>query len=226
MQAGSRGFAGRRGLAFFVLWVGLIVLLPSCSLFESKLRVPVSEVKLPPVCPPALPEPELPYRKVDLEYPITSVSNPKLYVMKSNRRLLVVNDDVLVRDYICGLGPAPNGDKQVSGDGKTPEGEFFICVKNPGSRFYKSLGLSYPDVKHADQALLEGTIGPAEYRRIVEAVERRSAPPWNTPLGGAIMIHGGGGHEDWTKGCIAVSNRAMDELFQVIDVGAPVQVLP
>jgi murein L,D-transpeptidase YafK len=224
MQSGSRGFAAGRGLAFLVLSFGVLLFLPSCSLNDSNIRVPVSQVQVP-TCP-SVEAPQLPYAKIDLEYPLSSVNSPQLYVMKGNRRLLVVNDGVLVRDYLCGLGPSPQGDKRFSGDGKTPEGDFYICVKNRESRFYKSFGLSYPDVQHAGQALLEGKIGMGEYRQISSAVERRSVPPWNTPLGGAIMIHGGGGYEDWTKGCIAVSNSAMDELFQVIDVGTSVKVLP
>jgi murein L,D-transpeptidase YafK len=176
--------------------------------------------------PPLVQKPDLPYGSVNFDFPLTSVCNPRLYVYKNDRRLLLVQDGILIRDYLVGLGPNPCGDKKLSGDGRTPEGSFYVCVKNPTSQFYKSLGLSYPDPKHAEEAFLQGAISPNDFRQIVQAFERKGLPPWNTPLGGAIFIHGGGGHKDWTKGCIAVGNSAMDELFDVVSVGTPVEVLP
>jgi murein L,D-transpeptidase YafK len=163
---------------------------------------------------------------VNLNCPLSSVSNPRIFVVKSDRRLFVVQDGVLIRDYLIGLGPNPTGDKLRQGDGRTPEGEFFVCVKNSASKFYKSLGLSYPAPRHAEQGLIKGIISADEYRHIISSFENKVTPPWNTKLGGAIMIHGGGGHCNWTQGCIAVGNSAMDELFQVVSVGTLVVVLP
>lgn len=213
----------RKAWILYGFYAVCAVLLSSCSLFQSK-PAPTAKCKVPTKAEPG--KPILPYCSVNFDFPLKAVCSPKLYVYKNNRRLLLVQDGVLVRDYLIGLGPSPSGDKKVMGDGKTPEGEFFICVKNPASQFYKSLGISYPAPKHAEQALLQGTISPDDFQNIVRAFERKSAPPWNTPLGGAIFIHGGGGHTDWTKGCIAVGNTAMDELFQVIAVGTPVEIYP
>lgn len=206
-----------------LLLLASTVLFPSCSLYESKPHPPA-------VCPTGAAlnadKPELPYSSINLDYPLSDISNPRLYVYKNNRRLFLVQDGVLIRDYLVGLGPSPCGDKKFAGDGRTPEGSFYVCVKNPQSQFYKSLGLSYPSPKHAEQALLQGTISPNDFRTIIHAFENKSLPPWSTPLGGAIFIHGGGGHKDWTKGCIAVGNSAMDELFRIVSVGTLVEVLP
>lgn len=215
-----------KGKAWGILFLlfASVVFLPSCSLFESKPRPPA--VCKPMTCPKPGIVNNLPYCAVNFDYPLSAVCNPKLYVYKNDRRLLLVQDGVLIRDYLVGLGPSPCGDKMLAGDGRTPEGTFYVCVKNPTSQFYKSLGLSYPSPKHAQQALIKGAISPDDFRSIVRAFEHKGLPPWNTPMGGAIFIHGGGGHKDWTKGCIAVGNTAMDELFQIVSVGTPVEVLP
>ena len=170
--------------------------------------------------------PEPPYRKVDYLFPVSSVRNPRVYIYKGRRRLLVLTGDVLIRDYPIGLGPRPAGDKQKRGDGRTPEGEFFVCVKNPRSKYHKSLGLSYPGEKHAYQALLSGLLSYRKYEAILRAQERKKRPPWNTPLGGDICIHGAGAHEDWTRGCVALYNYDMDELFEIVTMGTPVVISP
>ena len=158
--------------------------------------------------------------------PVSSVRNPRLYVYKSRRRLLVLQDDILIRDYPIGLGFSAVGDKQKRGDGRTPEGEFFVCAKNPRSRYHKSVGLSYPGEKHAYHALLSGLLPYNGYKTILRAQEEKKRPPWNTPLGGDICIHGGGAHEDWTRGCVSVYNYDMDELFEIVTMGTPVVISP
>ncbi len=170
--------------------------------------------------------PDLPYCTVDCSAPLTAITKPEIYVYKSQRRLMVVQDGVLVRDYHVALGPSVTGDKAIRGDGRTPEGDYFVCVRNPNSKYYKSLGLNYPLPKHAEKGLAAGDIGFREFKQIVEAYENKTRPPWNTRLGGEIFIHGGGAHEDWTLGCVALSNRAMDELFEIVPVGTPVHIFP
>jgi murein L,D-transpeptidase YafK len=201
----------------------LPVFLTSCSLFRDQ-TTPTVVAKLPP---PEFPtEPELPYREVNYKYPLSQVTSPKLYVYKAKRRLMVVEKDMLIRDFRIGLGPRPSGDKQHQGDGRTPEGEFYVCVKNPNSAYYKSLGLSYPGPKHAERALVAGNISHQQFARIVQAINSKARPPWDTVLGGQIFIHGGGGNEDWTKGCVAIFNTDMDELFEIVPVGTPVYIMP
>lgn len=206
--------------------VSAILVFPtSCSIFGSKDTTKVT------VCPPSGGPPQClfpgrPYNAINLEVPVTALSNPKIFVYKTDRRLLVVNDGVLVRDYKVGLGPRPGGDKVAMGDGRTPEGEFFICNINPTSKFYKSLGISYPGPQDAERALIEGRITFEEYKQIMQSLACRQLPPSNTALGGAIFIHGGGSYRDWTEGCVAVSNGVMDELFQIVRLGTPVEILP
>jgi hypothetical protein len=164
--------------------------------------------------------------RVDYLTPLRAIQNPDVFIYKEKRRLYVIQSNTLVRDYPIGLGFRPSGDKEREGDGKTPEGDFFICVKKPSSRFVKSLGLNYPDKKHAERAFFAGVITPLEFRDILLAFENRATPPWNTTLGGQIFIHAGGAHRDWTEGCIALYNSDMDELFQVSSVGTPVHIRP
>jgi hypothetical protein len=215
---------GRKALIIPVLLAVLLMLLTSCSWFQPARTCAPVAVKLEPPAPPQ--EPQLPYRSVDYKYPLAAVCNPKIYVYKGQRRLLVVQDGVLIRDYRIGLGPRPSGDKQLQGDGRTPEGEFFVCVKKPNSSFHKSLGLSYPSPKHAERALVAGNISTEDFRKIVQAINSKSRPPWDTVLGGQIFIHGGGAHDDWTRGCVALYNTDIDELFEIVSVGVQVEILP
>lgn len=172
------------------------------------------------------PKENLPYCTINCSTPLAAITKPEIYVYKSQRRLMLVQDGVLVRDYQVGLGFRDVGDKTIRGDGRTPEGEYFVCVRNPNSRFYKSLGLNYPLPKHAEMALAKGDIGLQEFRLIVDAYESKSKPPQNTALGGEIFIHGGGATDDWTLGCVALSDRAIDELFEVVPIGTPVHIFP
>lgn len=164
--------------------------------------------------------------KVDYLTPLSAIQYPEVFVYKEKRRLYIIQSNVLVRDYPVGLGFNPRGDKEKEGDGRTPEGDFKICVKNSGSRFIRSLGLNYPDKRHAERAFFAGAITPVEFRDILLAFEKKATPPWSTSLGGKIFIHAGGAHKDWTDGCIALYNSDMEELFQLVGIGTPVSVRP
>lgn len=164
--------------------------------------------------------------RMDYLRPVASIKKPRLYIYKEKRRLYVLDDDVLVRDYPIGLGEHPKGDKVKQGDGRTPVGTFFVCVRNGRSRFGKSLGISYPSLKHAQRALFAGLINADEYRRIRLALKREQVPPWNTRLGGEIFVHGGGAHTDWTDGCVALYDSDMQELFRLAKVGTPITIRP
>lgn len=130
---------------------------------------------------------------------------------KSKRTLtLIAKGRVLLRYDRIKLGDAPMGHKQFEGDEKTPEGEYRIDGRNPGSRFYRSLRISYPN-----------------------AQDRAFAARHNRRPGGDIFIHGqpnGYTEEristDWTDGCIALSNAEMAELWTRVPVGARVTIRP
>ena len=99
-------------------------------------------------------------------------------------------------------------------------------MKNVRSQFFLSLGLSYPDEEDAERGLRDGLITRAQHRRIVSAVREGRCPPWNTPLGGEIFIHGGGVASDWTWGCVALENAAVRELFDAVPPGTSVVIKP
>lgn len=154
------------------------------------------------------------------------LKNPRLVVSKAGRRLELHAEGRVVREYRVGLGQRPEGDKERQGDLRTPVGDYYVCVKNPKSSFYLSLGLSYPNREHAARGLRDKLITRAEHDRIVRAIERRQRPPWDTALGGEIFIHGGGSASDWTWGCLALDNPDVKELFDSLPLGTPVRINP
>ena len=154
------------------------------------------------------------------------LASPRLLVRKAARRLVLYDGERAVRVYRVVLGFAPDGDKVRQGDGRTPEGDFYVCVKNDKSRFYLSLGLSYPNRPAAERGLRDRLITRRQHDRIVRAIDDRQRPPWDTALGGEIMIHGGGTANDWTHGCVALENEHIKELFDAVPMGAPVRIEP
>jgi len=158
-----------------------------------------------------------------LELPI---ENPRIVVRKADRRLDLYSGEKFLRSYKAGLGFSPVADKIREGDGATPEGEFYVFVKNNRSAYYLSLGISYPNAEDADRGLRDGLINRAQHRTITEAIRTKTAPPQYTRLGGLIYIHGHGAQSDWTWGCVALENDDIRELFEAVTVGTPVSIQP
>lgn len=156
-----------------------------------------------------------------LELPL---KNPRIVIMKSERRLELFSGDTVVRRYKIGLGLSPVEDKVRQGDRRTPEGEFYVFTKNDKSAFYLSLGLSYPNIEDAERGLRDKLISRRRHDVIVRAIKRKATPPQNTALGGDIYIHGNGASTDWTWGCVALENADMKELFDAVTVGTPVTI--
>ena len=131
----------------------------------------------------------------------------QVQVHKTDRKMYLIHNDRVLESYDVALGFAPAGHKQFEGDGKTPEGSYFITHKNPDSNFHLSLGISYPN--EADIAFAEA--------------EGKEA-------GGEIFIHGGPkkpiSQRDWTWGCVAVSDREMEVIYSMIKPGTPIYILP
>ena len=163
----------------------------------------------------------------------------KILIDKSLRTLRLLDGTRIERSYRVALGANPGRDKAIEGDGATPLGEFFICAKNPRSRFHLSLCISYPNAAHAARGLRAGLISAEEHAAILAALRAGRMPPQHTRLGGEIYIHGeaptrlaadggggGGGGADWTHGCIALANEAVEELFARVDLGTPVEIRP
>jgi murein L,D-transpeptidase YafK len=151
----------------------------------------------------------------------------RIVVSKSQRLLTAYGaDGRVLKMFPAIIGRETSGTKQREGDERTPEGEYYVCFKNPQSRFHLSLGLSYPNLSDARRGLDRGAITPVEYQKIVEAFESKRIPPWKTPLGGEIFIHGDMGERAGTAGCVAVSNQAIEELFPQVTLGTPVVIEP
>ena len=150
--------------------------------------------------------------------------NPRVVVSKSKRQLLLYAGGAVVRTYRVALGANPVDDKVRPGDRATPEGDFYVCVKNARSNFYLSLGLSYPNAEDAERGLRDKLITRRERDAIVRAIQNKRRPPWDTALGGEIFIHGGGTEGDWTWGCVALSNADIKELFDALPMGTPVRI--
>ena len=150
----------------------------------------------------------------------------RIIIEKAPRRLTLYREDGTPLVMPVALGSHPVGQKEREGDGRTPEGVYYVCTRNGQSRYHLSLGLSYPGEADAARGLREGVITPAEAEVIVSAQRRRVRPPWDTALGGFIMIHGGGTEGDWTAGCVALSDRDMDILWENVPLGTEVEIRP
>ncbi len=136
-----------------------------------------------------------------------------IVVFKENHALHLYESGRLTRTYRAEMGYNALQTKLRAGDGSTPEGRYRITAKKgPGqSTYYKALLLNYPN---------------EEDRSRFERARRSGAiPRWATP-GGLIEIHGEGGRgKDWTKGCVALENRDIDDLFARAAVGTPVTIV-
>jgi len=154
------------------------------------------------------------------------MKNPRLVVKKKDRKLELFDGGKLIKTYQIALGFAPEGDKEKQGDGKTPEGEFYIFTKNAQSKFYLSLGISYPNIEDAERGFKTKLITKAQHEKIIQAIQNKKTPLQNTKLGGEIYIHGGGSASDWTLGCVALENEEIKELFDWLPVGTSVKIEP
>ena len=161
----------------------------------------------------------------------------RLVIWKSQYTVTLYKGDMPVKTYRALFGRGyQDGDKERSGDRRTPEGDFYICTMNHSKRFYKFMGLSYPGMKHAERGLQARLISRFEYASIKKAIDERQPPPWGTRLGGAVGIHGRTLIDpsaasrmtgmNWTDGCIALDNTDVDEIYSVVSLGTPVTILP
>ena len=131
-----------------------------------------------------------------------------IVVSKSNRSMALMAGAATLKRYKVHLGFTPEGHKLSSGDGRTPEGRYYIDRRNPRSDFYLSLGVSYPN-----------------------ALDLARARAMGVRAGGDIFIHGGPRRaadrrkRDWTAGCIAVSDSEIEEIWAMVPTGIPITIL-
>ena len=134
-------------------------------------------------------------------------------IEKGKRELHLLADGEIFRTFPIALGIRPTGDKKHEGDFKTPEGRYLLDARNPNSEFFLSIHISYPDAK-----------------------DRREAAALGEDPGGAIMIHGQPNvptrsetyykTQDWTNGCIAVSNSDMIDIWLMTGHNTPIEIRP
>ncbi len=120
---------------------------------------------------------------------------------------------------------------KISGDNKTPLGDFRLVRIEPSSTFHRFLGIDYPTVADAERGLRAATISHEQYTAILQAIKARTIPPQETPLGGYIGIHGVGAGDpsvhqnfNWTQGCIALTNQQIDDLSKWVYLGMRVVI--
>ncbi|WBU65498.1 L,D-transpeptidase family protein [Paracoccus aerodenitrificans] len=136
--------------------------------------------------------------------PVTRV---ELY--KSQRMMRLFSGTTVLKQYDFGLGFAPVGNKLYEGDGKTPEGLYYVDRRNPNSRYYLSVGINYPNEQDKARALAAGV-----------------------QVGSDIFIHGQGPEgrvatkRDWTAGCIAVTDDEIEDIYAMVKDGTPVMIYP
>jgi len=161
----------------------------------------------------------------------------KIVVNKSRRILDVYAGKTRVKSYYIALGRVPEGPKTKRDDGKTPEGVYYVCSRNPRSSYELSLLLSYPGKLEADNGLRDGLIDANVHKTILSALKDKKTPPQDTALGSHICIHGGGIGEladdfskaniyDWTQGCVALRSEDIREVYDFADPGTVVEIKP
>jgi murein L,D-transpeptidase YafK len=143
------------------------------------------------------------------EFPVAD----RVVIDKSARELHLLQDGEIFRTFEIALGIRPEGDKKEEGDFKTPEGEYNLDVRNSNSDYFLSIHVSYPS-----------------------AADRREANQNGVLPGGAIMIHGQPNvptrsetyyrTQDWTNGCIAVSNSDMIDIWLMTGENTPIEIRP
>ena len=137
----------------------------------------------------------------------------RVIIEKADRKLHLVKDGEAFRTFEIALGIRPTGDKEFEGDFRTPEGIYLLDIRNPNSEFFLSIHVSYPDGQDVRDARSQG-LDP----------------------GGAIMIHGQPNTptrseayystQDWTNGCIAVSNSDMIDIWLMTANNTPIEIRP
>ena len=108
----------------------------------------------------------------------------------------------------------------------TPEGDFYICYKNPDSQYHRFLGLSYPTLEDAERGLRDKLISREEFEQIRAAIAEKKCPPWKTALGGEVGLHGPCPNQTWTHGCVAMSVEHIERLYELLELSDEVTILP
>ena len=158
----------------------------------------------------------------------SQVTGKWLRVYKQERKIALLDCGKVLKEYDIVLSYRnPFGDKKLKGDHATPEGEFYICelVRIPHKKFgARFMRLSYPNSEDAKRGLDKELITQGQHDAIVKAVKRGSIPDQRTPLGGGIVIHGGKRKRYYTYGCVALKDKDLIELYELVPLGTRVVI--
>ncbi|UXR63489.1 L,D-transpeptidase family protein [Bdellovibrio bacteriovorus] len=148
------------------------------------------------------------------------ISGDRIVVSKEGKKLYLFSGNTLLRAFPVALGRSPYGDKLKEGDNKTPEGKYIVDFKKKQSEYHRALHISYPNQADVAQT---------------KELSKKTGQELNP--GGDIMIHGLPNDEtsqffvekahpiiNWTRGCIAVTNPEIEELFALVPVKAEVEI--
>ena len=165
-----------------------------------------------------------------LPAPAAAEPEPWVLVDTATRTLSVYQGGEAVAVFKgIALGRGGVSSNRRAGDGKTPTGVFYVAWINPDSPYHLFFGLDYPGPIHVEEAHRAHVIDDKTYLNFLQARDRGDLPPQHTALGGDIGIHGLG-HQDpeihrlfnWTMGCIALTDRQIDELARWVSIGTRV----
>ena len=150
----------------------------------------------------------------------TQLSADHIVISKKRRKMYLMNKGFMVKSYDAAFGfGSAHGAKVKRGDGRTPEGMYFVELKNKNSKYHRALRVSYPN-----------------------AADMQNAKNLGVHPGDDIMIHGfpvgfidgldpsvvARQHplEDWTQGCVAVTDSQIEEIFSYVSVKTPIEICP
>ncbi len=153
-------------------------------------------------------------KMVDETIAATLPDRAAVVVDKARHRGFLVRGGRVVLGFKIELGRNGGLRKLWEGDGATPEGRYRIVAKKDlgESQFHRALLIDYPN---------------ADDRRDHAEGVRRGLVPGRRGAGGLIEIHGDGGRgQDWTNGCVALTDVDIDRLFPEVVVGTPVTLVP
>lgn len=147
------------------------------------------------------------------QQPANQQKADSILILKKDHVMELLAGGKVIRSYKVALGSGGLARKEREGDGRTPEGHYTIDSRNANSHYHRALHISYPN-----------------------AEDRTHAAKLGVSSGGAVMIHGlpndmsyiGSAHRlyDWTLGCVAVTDAEIDEIWELVPLGTPVEIRP
>jgi murein L,D-transpeptidase YafK len=154
----------------------------------------------------------------------------EIKVYKENRRLELWDDQKMIKEYKIMLGLNPIGAKMEEGDNKTPEGEYTLDLVNPQSKYHYAFHISYPNTKQKIKALLHGKNPGSNIMIHGYPNQLSEINYWLTKMEllteSEEKVREMLAMNDWTNGCIALSNSDIDELKNMVSVPTKITIFP